>query len=80
MDVLQAQENFLHMDVPKVLAQLKRQADAIERIAMQFEELMAFLHGTTIQQVEEKRKEMRKQVKSKKTDEVKSLKQFQESN
>lgn len=77
MDVLQAQENFLHMDVPKVLAQLKRQADAIERVALQLEQLMQFLHGTTIEQVEEKRKEMRNKNKKSSTTSVESLKDFQ---
>lgn len=62
---MQAQERFLQHDVPKLLAQMERQADAIERVALQFEQLMQFLHGTTIEQVEEKRKEMRNKNRSK---------------
>jgi len=38
----------------------KRQAEALERIAKQLEDLMAFLHGTTIEQVETKKKQMKK--------------------
>ena len=77
MDVMQAQERFLQRDVPELLAQMKRQADATERVALQFEQLMQFLHGTTIEQVEEKRKEMRNKNRSKKaTKSVETLKKF----
>lgn len=56
---------------------MKRQADAIERVALQFEQLMQFLHGTTIEQVEEKRKEMRNKNRSNKaTKSVETLKKF----
>ena len=77
MDVMRAQERFLHRDVPEMLAQMKRQADAIERVALQLEQLMQFLHGTTIEQVEEKRKEMRNRNKKGSTASVESLKDFQ---
>lgn len=77
LDVMQEQERFLVHGVPKLLAQMERQADAIERIALQFEQLMQFLHGTTIEQVEEKRKEMRNKNRSKKaTKSVETLKKF----
>lgn len=46
-------------DVPNLLAVQEKQAESLERIAKQLEDLMGFLQGTTIEQVEEKREEMR---------------------
>ena len=59
MDVMQMQLRTM----TKLLELQEIQADALDRIAKQCEDLMAFLHGTTIQQVETKRKEMRKKNK-----------------
>ena len=52
------------------------QAEAMERIANQLEEMMKFLHGTTIEQVERKRQQMKKKTKKNETSEVEAMKEF----
>ena len=59
LDVMREQERFLVHGVPKVLALIERQAEALERIANTFEDIQKFLHGTTIKQVEDKRKDLK---------------------
>ena len=59
MDVMQMQLRTM----TKLLELQEKQADALDRIAKQCEDLMAFLHGTTIEQVESKRREMKKKNK-----------------
>ena len=53
----------------------KNQAEAMEKIATQLEEMMKFLHGTTIEQVERKRQQMKKTQKND-TSEVEAMKEF----
>lgn len=52
------------------------QAEAMERIATQLEEMMKFLHGTTIEQVERKRQQMKKKTQKNDTSEVEAMKEF----
>lgn len=81
LDVMGALEKAARIDVPNLVSALNRQAEAQERVATQLEELMAFLHGTTIEQVEKKRKKMRNNNKKAKSDtstQVADLKDFVE--
>jgi hypothetical protein len=76
--------DFMHIverELPALVEVLTRQAKAQERVATQLENLMSFLQGTTIEQVETKRNEMRsknrkKQTTSKPQREVSVLKDF----
>lgn len=54
----------------------KNQAEAMERIANQLEEMMKFLHGTTIEQVERKRQQMKKKTKDNDTSQVDAMKEW----
>ena len=81
MDVMRAIEGMVSDDIPALISAVNRQAEAQERVAKQLEELMAFLHGTTIEQVEAKRKKMRNNNKKRKSHtsaKIKDLKDFVE--
>ena len=64
MDTMRAQINALK-DVKQLVEVQTRQAEALERIATTVEELQAFLHGTTIKQVEDKRKDLKNKNRKK---------------
>jgi len=60
----------------KVLEAQEAQVKAVESIANQLEELMNFLHGTTIEQVERKRKQLKKKTKKNDLSEVEAMADF----
>jgi hypothetical protein len=71
----------IERELPALVEVLTRQAKAQERVATQLENLMSFLQGTTIEQVETKRNEMRSKNRKKQTTsnpqrEVEVLKDF----
>ena len=75
MDVMQAQLRTMS----QLLELQERQVVAQEKIAEQLEQLMNFLHGTTIEQVEKKRKEMKNKNRKKPNKaKVEDLKRFVE--
>ena len=81
MDVMSALDKMARSDVPDLISALNRQAEAQERVATQLEELMKFLHGTTIEQVENKKKKMKdnnRKAKSETSTQVADLKDFVE--
>ena len=83
IDVMVAMERTMNTDIPALVIALNRQVEAQERVATQLENLMSFLHGTTIEQVETKRKDMKSknrkiQTTSKTEQEVSVLKDFVE--
>jgi len=65
LDVMQEQQRFLVHGIPKLLVLMERQAEALERIAKTTEDIQAFLHGTTIKQVEDKRKDLKNKNRKK---------------
>lgn len=65
LDVMQEQERFLVHGIPKLLVLMERQAEALERIAKTVEDIQTFLHGTTIKQVEDKRKDLKNKNRKK---------------
>tara|TARA_B100000902_G_scaffold324153_1_gene318223 strand:+ start:5627 stop:5887 length:261 start_codon:yes stop_codon:yes gene_type:complete len=71
-NVMNAQLHFMR----DMLEVQKNQAEAMERIANQLEEMMKFLHGTTIEQVERKRQQMKKKTQKNETSEVEAMKEF----
>ena len=71
-NVLNAQLRFMN----DMLEIQRNQAEAMERIANQLEEMMKFLHGTTIEQVERKRQQMKKKTQKNDTSEVEAMKEF----
>tara|TARA_Y100000004_G_scaffold189882_1_gene246163 strand:+ start:978 stop:1226 length:249 start_codon:yes stop_codon:yes gene_type:complete len=71
-NVMNAQLHFMR----DLLEVQKNQAEAMERIANQLEEMMKFLHGTTIEQVERKRQQMKKKTKENDTSQVDAMKEW----
>tara|TARA_B100002019_G_scaffold292795_1_gene317155 strand:+ start:7123 stop:7383 length:261 start_codon:yes stop_codon:yes gene_type:complete len=71
-NVMNAQLRFM----TDMLEIQKNQAEAMQRIATQLEEMMKFLHGTTIEQVERKRQQMKKKTQKNDTSEVEAMKEF----
>ena len=60
----------------KVLEAQEAQVKAVENIANQLKELMNFLHGTTIEQVERKRQQLKKKTKKNDLSEVEAMADF----
>jgi len=72
MQVMNQQVNFMN----KVLEAQEAQVEAMEKIANQLEELMNFLHGTTIEQVVRKRQQLKKKTKKNDLSEVEAMAEF----